>query len=152
MAKLENKKKKLSGIDLVNSIDTIGCAEDGEWMTVDDANGNPLPAKIKIAGVDSEKYKKQTRITKNKRAKRARKNPTSLFAGIDAEDEMDLAIALTVDWEWGEMTQPIAKAIDLPGEDLKCIPAIIKKVYIRFPLVLDQINTFAGDRANFIKS
>lgn len=155
MDEQRDNTKGLSGAELVGLIDTVEKAEEGEWMQLEGGDGRLLPARIKVAGSDSERQKKHDRIVRNKAQKRGRRNVSSmLLPDYDTSVNDDLAggVALTVAWDWGPMEKAIAEAVGVPIEQFKCEPVIIRKVYTRFPIILSQVWAFSRDTANFIKA
>lgn len=112
-------------------------------------NGKPmmdgkLAVVIKLAGRDSEIYRKVSRELANKRAEAIR------AAGADAQptdddlenEALDLLSALTLGWV----------GIAANGEPYPFSQENARKLYERLPWLREEVDRFVGNRANFMKA
>ena len=124
----------------LTQFDVVSPANEGVWMNLEHpVTGEPLDVKIKLAGVDSDYYKKELRKQQNKKFKKG-------FRKLSAEeleaDTIELLVACTLDWE----------GVELEGQALECNPENVRKIYKRFPWIREQVDNFINDRANFLKN
>ena len=124
----------------LTQFDVVSPANEGVWMNLEHpVTGEPLEVKIKLAGVDSDYYKKELRRQQNKRFKKG-------FRKMNAEEleseTIGLLVACTLDWE----------GVELEGQALECNPENARKIYKRFPWIKEQVDNFINDRANFLKN
>lgn len=124
--------------------------EDSAWMEVEDPiTGQPTGAEILLASADSDVYSKadkkirQNRINRVAKA-RGRKAPDLKVDVLDAEG-LNIVVACTLDWKL---------FMDEKGEPLPCTASNVRDLYStpKFKFILEQVNEFIADRANFIKS
>jgi len=136
----ENEKKSGAGFDLA-SLDTIAASNEGEWMNVmHPKTDEPIGARIKLAGPDSDIVKKaQNKIT-NRRLKGRGRN--KLDAESINEEQVEMLASCTLGWE----------GIVVNGEEVKFSKDNAVNLYLKYPWIMEQVNIFIGDRANFIKS
>ena len=124
----------------LTQFDIVSPANEGVWMTLEHpVTGEPLDVKIKLAGVDSDYYKKELRKQQNRKFKKG-------FRKMSAEeleaDTIELLVACTLDWE----------GVELEGQALECNAENARKIYKRFPWIKEQVDNFINDRANFLKN
>ena len=124
----------------LTQFDVVSPANEGVWMNLEHpVTGEPLEVKIKLAGVDSDYYKKELRRQQNKRFKKG-------FRKMNAEEleseTIELLVACTLDWE----------GVELEGQTLECNPENVRKIYKQFPWIKEQVDNFINDRANFLKN
>jgi len=131
-------------MDLSN-LDTTATAEDGAWLHLcHPATGAPLykdqddmPIRIRVRGQDSSVARRmETQMADRRLNRRAKK----LSAEEIEREGLDLLTALVVEWE----------GIVLHGEDVPCTPENVRQVLKQLRWVREQIDTFVGDRANFL--
>lgn len=104
--------------------------------------GENAPVTIKLAGRDSEIYRKISRELANKRAETAR-NGDAQPSDEDLENEaLDLLSALTLGWE----------GITANREPYPFSPENARKLYERLPWLREEVDRFVGNRANFMKA
>ena len=122
-------------MDLAKYDDTA--VEQGAVMELlDPLTDEPTGATITLLGYDSAKAKEIIHKNSNKRMKKR----SSISAENIEANGLDLVVALTVSW----------KDIDEKGKPLKCTPENVKKVYEDYGWIRDQVDTYIGDRANFL--
>lgn len=121
-------------------LDTEVLSDEGTWLDLEHpVTGEVLSARIKLAGIDSKIYQKQTRKNQDKRLKRFKFKTSS----SELENErLALLVAITLDW----------KDVAENGQALDPTPENIRHVYNKYAWIKEQVDAFAGDRANFIKS
>ena len=124
----------------LTQFDVVSPANEGVWMNLEHpVTGEPLDVRIKLAGIDSDYYKKELRKQQNKKFKKG-------FRKLSAEeleaDTIELLVACTLDWE----------GVELEGQALECNPENVRKIYKRFPWIREQVDNFINDRANFLKN
>ena len=138
-------KKDEKSIEVEKALDlaqlsTEKLCDEGVWLTLEHPiTGEPLPARIRLAGIDSKIYQQQIRKNQNKRLKRFRFKMSS----EEIENErLNLLAAITLEWE----------GVVENGQALECNTKNARHVYATYPWIREQVDEFAGDRANFIKS
>ena len=128
----------------LSSIDLQAAAEQGEKMylehpvtgeTVKDDDGNPMWSKV--LGTDSKAY---NRAVSRIASKRTRKGKGQITVEQQAENAADLLSELSVDWY-------IQTDKDYPEFSADAA----KQLYIEHKWIRQQVDDFAGDRANFYK-
>ena len=129
----------------LSSIDLQAAAEQGEKMylehpvtgeTVKDDDGNPMW--IKVLGTDSKAY---NRAVSRIASKRTRKGKGQITIEQQAENAADLLSELSVDWY-----------VVIDGDTPKFSVEAAKQLYIDHKWIRQQVDDFAGDRANFWKA
>jgi hypothetical protein len=105
--------------------------------------GEPTDIVIKLAGVDSKAWRRATLEVQRRVQDEARGGSFAerMVVGIE-ERQADILAGCTLNW----------RNLELDGEALPCTQENAEKVYKRFPWLLEQINTFVGNRANFFRS
>ncbi|TAA54015.1 hypothetical protein [Shinella sp. JR1-6] len=129
------------------SFDTVKSAGEGAVMEVlhpadgtvlKDDNGQPIT--ITLMGADSEKAKRRQRAEINKRLKSGRN--TKITAEEMEENGVNLLALCTLSWS----------GIKLDGHLLECNAENAAMIYQRMPWLREQVDTFVGDRGNFLKA
>lgn len=92
---------------------------------------------ILVAGADSEVAQKAVRKATNKRLASRR---LKLKAEELEEEKIETVALCTLDWH----------GIVVDGEQVPCTVENVKKVYRRFRWLMDQVDEFSGDRANYL--
>lgn len=124
----------------LKTLDITSPANEGVWMDIEHPiTGEVLDIKIKVAGIDSNIYRKKLREQQNKRIRKGFKNITA--EELEAE-AIELLVACTLDW----------KGVEYEGQELECNPENIRKIYKEFPWIREQVDLFINDRANFLKN
>jgi len=123
-----------------SALDTVKGSDEGAALYVRHPITQEITdAWIKLAGPDS-------RIAKSRRAdiRRRFRNHRSSDLDLDAleQEAMETRVAMTL--EWG--------GIELDGEELAFTPENVRTVYERFPWLIEQVDSFQGDRANFMST
>ena len=117
--------------------------QDFSWLTINHPRtGEPTSMRIKVAGPDSETYKSIDRRVSNKRLNAIRKAKNGLTVEQLTAFDFEMIIGITLDWE----------KISWSGEPLPFSQDNAKMIYTEFPFIRDQVNEFAGDRANFFSN
>jgi len=115
----------------IENLYTLDLHEAGAEMQVKDESGKPLEMYISIVGVDSKAWKKASSELRR-----------AVFAGGDSEDErIKTIVSCTIGW----------RGFESKGKELEFTEENIKGLYVNAPYILDQIDVFVGDRANFTK-
>lgn len=98
---------------------------------------------IKLAGVDSPRWRKAEQTSMNKRIKTAaaRQGRAVMYAAEMEADEVEKIVAVTLDW--GE--------IELDGELLAYSPDNARRFYNELPSFFKQAQAFVFNPENFMK-
>lgn len=145
---MSDELSKVNGNNPFDAIDTIETANNGMEMPVIGLSDRPLqlqdgtPVVIKLAGIDSNRYRKASRAAQDRRLQSMNNRRLKLTAITLEEEALDTLVACTLGWT----------GIMLDGQLVECTPENIKKVYLRYPAIKEQVDTFIGDRSNFLKS
>lgn len=131
-------------------IDTKTLAETGVEMPVRLLDGKPLiartgePVSITLLGSDSNQYRALTRAQVRKRMEQlAGGNRTLTDADMDENDRevLDVLVACTVGWK---------AVLDTSGTPIPFDADNVRKLYVAYPVVREQVEAFISNRANFI--
>ncbi len=143
------EKEKNNTLINLSDFNTERLSREGIWMQLlSIKDGSPLPARIKLGGTDTKEYKQ---LERKRRDRRLNNQATGGFRNQKiktAELEHDIIEGfanLTFDWE----------NISMDGKTLlECTPENIRRLYSEpgYSWIVEQIDRFVGDRANFIKS
>jgi len=113
------------------------------WVTIlHPRTFEPTPIRIKLAGADSDLYKKAERRVRNRNVSLLKKSKNGLSAEIVEASAMEMLLGATLDWEgvtWG-------------GAPLECTPENARMLYDKFGFIRDQVDEFIGDRNNFFSN
>lgn len=129
------------------TLDTSKAASEGAIMEVQhpvegtvlkDASGQPVT--ITLIGSDSDKVRKRQRLEINKRLKRG--NRAKITAEELDEDAVNLLSLCTVSWS----------GIEFESKTLDCTAENASMIYQRLPWLREQVDSFVGDRGNFLKA
>jgi hypothetical protein len=96
------------------------------------------PVVIHLAGMDSVRFRKTQRANADRRFK-GMQNRAPTAEELDTEG-LDILVNCTLGWS----------GIILDGTPLECTPANVRMLYTRLPWVRKQVDTFMGNRANFL--
>ena len=118
----------------IDQLYTVDSHEKGAEMQVKDQNGNSLDMHITVAGTDSKVF---------------RNAKTEMMRDIVSDDNSDkeeirakALAAVTLSWR-GFLNK---------GKEFTFSQEKAEKLYINAPYVMDQVDKFIGDRANFMKA
>lgn len=127
----------------LNSLDVVAGANEGaDIALVHPVTLEKLSIKIKVAGKDSDLFKKivnkqnRARLSKAKKSRSLDIDPDELEA-----DTISILSACTLSWE----------GMELDGKPLEFSTQNAQMVYTRFPWIREQIDVAVNDRANFMK-
>lgn len=139
MATKETKGGK--PFDLSN-LDTGAAAETGAALEIlHPVENTPLGIKITLAGADSDIYRQTINKSVNKRVQRMKPGQSIPFTAEEQEENgLNLLAVCTLSWE----------GVVVDGQELPCSKENAKSLYRRFPWIREQVDTFIGDRANFL--
>lgn len=111
---------------------------ESEWMTVTDPFGEPTDIRIRLAGRDSESFKKASR----KIAEAKRKRQKGLKPIEEERMWLETFAKCTVEWE----------NLEDNGKKLDCNFENAMKVYSNYEFVLEQVIIFIQERENFLEN
>lgn len=126
----------------VASIDLDAAASEGaDCVLRHPVTGDELDATIRVVGMDSETYRKARRkmvdaMVKDQRGRR----PKSVTDEEAEQRRAEAVAAITVSWS----------GLQWEGKPLDCTFENAVMVYTKRPWVLEQVEGFAEDRANFL--
>lgn len=132
------------------SLDTVSAAESGAVLelrhpttaeVLAGASGRAIT--IRLAGQDSERYRKADRQAANRRLNVApgQRRVTLTAEGMES-DATALMVACVIGWD----------GVQLDGQSLDCTPDNARLLFKRLPWVLEQVRAFVEDRGNFLKA
>lgn len=126
----------------LSKLDTSEAAETGAVLEVLHPTENTsLGIKITLAGADSDIYRKTVNKNVNKRVQRMKPGQSIPFTAEEQEESgLNLLAICTLAWE----------GVVVDGQELPCDKENAKAIYRRFPWIREQVDTFIGDRANFL--
>lgn len=134
----------MTGLDIASFEADSG----GEWMTIlHPATREPIEsddgqqAGIRLVGQDSEEFRKASRKNTDRRL-RSRQKGTKITAEELEQDAIDLLVACTKEW----------RGIYRNGTPLPYSLENARMLYSTVPFIREQVDEFAGDRANFFRS
>ena len=128
-----------------------------EMAVIDPLEGEPLGIFITLAGMDSDTYQglelKHQRVhLKNVRRQaqkmRGMRNPNfvpEIDPDLVTEQDLEKLVGVTLSWR----TEDEGDVVVIDGERLECTPENVAKVYKEMPWIMEQVNYFIADRANF---
>ena len=133
-------------------IDTKSLADTGVLMTVKQFDSDePLiakngePVRIRLRGPDSDVYREFSRKQIQKRF--ARGNDPKRINDLDMEevekDSLDMLAAMTVGWE---------NVLDTDGTEIAFSTEVARALYVSYPVVREQVDTFVANRRNFLRA
>jgi len=121
----------------------ISNADDGAVMELQYAgkvvrkeDGSPVT--IKLAGMDSTKWRKARNSLFNRSIKTAKPNQQKT-AEQNIDEDSELLASVTISWD----------GISDKGQDLECNFANAKKVYLEYDWLREQVSAFVQQRENF---
>ncbi len=116
-------------IDKLYTADSHG---EGAEMQVKDYNGNKIDCWIKVVGIDSKRFRKESLNLKRNIVKND---------DIEAVKAESLA-NVTIDW----------RGFESKDKELPFSKKAAKKLYEDAPYIMDQVDRFISNHANFTKS
>jgi hypothetical protein len=145
----QDTKKKVKTTDL-SDLDTMELGEQGVEMPLRHPrdfttlmHGDP-PRKqtITVASADSDKFQKASRAARDRRNQVGgrRGGPGTVRAAEIDNDSVEMLVAVVIGWD-----------ITLNGETPTCAPAAVRKLYLSYPWIMRQVDSFIADDANFLK-
>lgn len=133
------------------SIDTVKGANAGaEVKLYHPSTNEDMGITICVLGKDSDEFQKINRAQSKRRMEKLSKGG---FRGANIplesieQDGLELLASLTKTWKQGDK-----QTLTLDGVELACNKDNAVLIYKRFPWIKEQVDSFIGDRANFIKS
>lgn len=127
-------------------------AEAGAVMFLKDEHGSAArtesgeQAWIKLAGMNSKRWRQAVDDVGDRRLKRAKREGTTQAKDMSEQrnDQCSTFAAVTLDW-FGIGTE------DAEGKlvPLACTPENAKQLYSEFPYVFQQVDDFLSDQTNF---
>ncbi len=133
------------------SIDTVKGANAGaEVKLYHPSTNEDMGITIRVLGKDSDEFQKINRAQSKRRMEKMSKGG---FRGANIplesieQDGLELLASLTKTWKQGDK-----QTLTLDGVELACNKDNAVLIYKRFPWIKEQVDSFIGDRANFIKS
>jgi hypothetical protein len=134
----------------LGAVDTKSLSDCGVQMVVRKLNSpdaliarNGMPVTITLLGPDSAAYRDFSREQVRKRIARAQDQKdlsTVDFQQVEA-DGLELLINCTVEWE---------NVLDTSGLPIECNPDNVRALYVGYPVVREQVDSFVVSRANFL--
>ena len=126
-------------VDLA-SLDVISAAEKGAVMPLcHPVTGVELGMSIRLAGADSEIYRKAQRAAVNKRVNKRRN--LQLSQEEMEEESLTLLVKITLGWD----------GVLFEGELLPYGQENARMLYRRFPWIREQVDRFVHDRGNYLQ-
>lgn len=111
----------------------------GESVLQDDGS----PVTITLLGQDSKAWRAKNKEYQQKRiAKMAKNRKREIDFSVSDEEACDLLAACTLGWV----------GIEEGGKAIEFSRDAAYDLYMRFPWIREQVDTFIGDRANFFPS
>jgi hypothetical protein len=106
---------------------------------------NGEPVRIRLRGPDSDVYREFSRKQIQKRF--ARGNDPKRINDLDMEevekDSLDMLAAMTVGWE---------NVLDTDGTEIAFSTEVARALYVSYPVVREQVDTFVANRRNFLRA
>jgi hypothetical protein len=128
----------------LRSLSTIAPSNEGANMVLrHPVDGTPLlrddkePMYIRLAGMDSEHWRRANQANFDKRAKSRQR----VTAAIVEEDTINLFVACTLGWN-----------IQMDGKDVDFTEGHVRGFYTEFTWAREQADNFVADRANFLRT
>lgn len=119
--------------------DFAGKADAGvEMVVAHPGTGEPTDAAITLAGVDSQAWRRANHELASRLLKSSRGKIDKTFGEREANTAEMLA-SVTLRW----------RNVEDEGKQLVCTPEIAKKLYLDYPWLAEQVDSFIGNRANF---
>ncbi len=130
------------GLEL-EALDTRAGANAGFWLRLrEPGKGKPVPARLRLLGMDSDRYREKSWELQRRRQQEAAEDPAGRLTPQQVEERTrELVAACTVGWE----------GLRVKGEELKYSgePSAIE-LFRRWPWIFEQAHAAILDRANFL--
>jgi hypothetical protein len=132
----------MDGIEL-SALDTRAGANAGFWLKLrDPVKGKPLPARLKLLGMDSDRYRAKSHELQRRRQEELAQDPKARLTPDEIEARsMEIVAACTVGWEG---LKHKGEALAFKDE------ASALELYRGWPWIFDQAQLAVLDRANFL--
>lgn len=125
----------------LKQLDTVTGANAGADMTVYTPDGEKTDITIKLAGRDSDVFRKASRKNQDKRIKMLQKRGRQKMNAAEFEDEsISLLADCTLGWD---NLQENGKALEFSKENAE-------RLYTDYPDIRRQVDEFIGEPANFL--
>lgn len=111
-----------------------------EMVVVDPGTGEPTDAVIRLAGADSQAWRRANHELATRLLKSSRGKIDKAFDEREANTAEMLA-SVTLGWQ----------NIEEMGKELVYTPEAAKKLYLVYPWLAEQADNFIGNRANFFR-
>lgn len=131
-------------MNLSQSLDTSGLANQGAVLELRDANGAPIqktdgsPVTITLLGADSDVAVRHSNGVMNRRL--AQGPRAKLTAEALEADAVALLVKCTAGWD----------GVGIDEDETAFTPEAAARLYHRFPAVREQVDVFIADRSNFL--
>jgi hypothetical protein len=121
-----------------------GKADDGaEMVVMHPGTGDATDAVITLAGMDSRAWRAAShKLRSNVFSDGADQDRVVKAFEMSEQHVAELLASVTLSW----------KNVKDGGPDLECTRENAKKLYVKYPWLREQVNRFAGNRANFFRS
>lgn len=117
----------------ITSLFTVEKHEAGaELQVVSPLTGEPTEFYIKLAGVDSLRFR-------NARDEISKKMVEAMREGDEYESGVELLVAATIDW----------RGLENDGKDMKFSEKRARELYTASPGIAEQADRFIGNRKNY---
>lgn len=121
-------------------------SDEGATLELKDPAGEPLfkddgstPVTIKLAGSDSKRWRKAEDTVGDKRLKAAKSGGVKSMEELRDQNAFLLA-SVTLSWD----------GIVVHDKELECNLENAKRLYLDYAWVREQVDSFVGDRRNFL--
>jgi len=123
----------------LKQLDTKQRSNEGVLMDiVYPGSGEPTGVRIRVAGIDSDRFNEFARERSKKAVQQAATGSNKEESNEDYA--VELLSACTIDWE----------GVEYNGEGLECTRENAKWVYQEFPAIRRQVNRFVMQERNFL--
>ena len=122
-------------------------AEEGSVLKLKDEHGNPAMAEngqqawIKLAGMNSKRWREATDTVGDRRLKRAQRSGSTTAKDMREQRSDQCYVFGHVTLEWG--------GIGSDGQVLECTEENAQALYLECPYLFAQVDEFLSDQANF---
>lgn len=135
----------------LDAIDTKTLADEGVLMVVKKVGStepliarNGEPVSLRILGPDSDKYREMSRRQIQKRLRRLEGGKAAEIDLDEAEqDTLDILVACTAGWQ---------NIFTPEGNEIPYSADAARVLYAKYPVLREQVDAFATQRANFLKA
>lgn len=140
--KATKKEKKVEGLNL-STVSTVEKSNMGvEMEIIHPGTGEPTGAFLTVCGEDSELHATAMNIVSRRRIKAQRRSGQVTIDNDDIQHGlMTIAIHCVTGWRG---------VLDDDGQPLPFSRAELRRVLTDYKFILEDVNAFIGDRANFL--